>query len=386
MMAAVTAARQGASVTLYEKNEKLGKKLYITGKGRCNLTNASEGDEFLRNVVSNPKFLFSAIRSFSCYDTIEFFEKAGLPLKEERGRRIFPASDKSSDVIKTLEKELRAAGVVIKLNSNIDSLDRIAADAVIIACGGLSYPSTGSTGDGYKFAGGLGHTIRECSPSLTSLIVREAFVKDLEGLSLRNVAVSVKDERVKQVFSDFGEMLFTDEGVSGPVILSASAYLGDKINQAPGKYKLFIDLKPALSYDELERRLLRDFEKNINKEFKNSLKELLPAKLINTLVDLSGISPEKKVNMITKEERRSLLNLLKNFPLTLMKTQGFNRAVITRGGVSVKEINPSTMESRLCPGIYFAGEVIDVDALTGGYNIQIALSTGFVAGRAAAKE
>lgn len=386
MMAAIAAAKEGTEVTLLEKNEKLGKKLYITGKGRCNLTNACDPEEFLTNVVSNPKFLYSAIYDFTSRDTTEFFENAGLRLKEERGRRVFPASDKSSDVIKTLEKELKKAGVKVILNHKVRSLDEINADAIIIATGGLSYPSTGSTGDGYVFAESIGHKIKEPVPSLTAIDAEESYVKDLEGLSLKNVSVSIKDERGKTVFKEFGEMLFTDTGVSGPVILTASALLGRKINNAPGTYRMYIDLKPALDTETLGRRILRDFEDNANKEFKNSLNKLLPSKIIETVVRLSGIQEDKKVNSVTRQERQNLTDLIKNFPLTLKKTEGFNRAVITQGGVNVKEIDPSDMRSKLRSDVYFAGEVIDVDALTGGYNIQIALSTGYLAGCEAAKE
>ena len=384
MMAAISAAEAGAKVTLLEKNEKLGKKLYITGKGRCNLTNGCDTGEFFENVVSNPKFLYSAIYGFTAEDTAAFFENAGLKLKQERGKRIFPASDKASDVIKTLEKELKKAGVSVKLCHTVKSLDEINSDAVIIATGGLSYPSTGSAGDGYEFAAEAGHSITGTSPSLTALTVSEEYVKDLEGLSLKNISVKIKNEKGKTVFEDFGEMLFTKDGVSGPVILTASAKLGRKINSAPGAYRLFIDLKPALDFDTLDKRILKDFKENINREFKNSLNKLLPSKLTETVIDLSGISADKRVNSVAKEERQRLVSLLKNLPLTLTGTEGYDRAVVTQGGVNVKEINPSTMESKIKPGLYFAGEVMDVDALTGGFNIQIALSTGYLAGKSAA--
>ena len=384
MMAAIKAAEAGADVALLEKNEKLGKKLYITGKGRCNLTNACETEEFFGSVVTNKKFLYSALYNFSPKDTIEFFESAGLKLKEERGRRVFPASDKSSDVIKALERELKKNGVRVKLNCEVKSLDDIKADAVVIATGGLSYPRTGSTGDGYRFARETGHNVTETSPSLTALYVRENFVKDLEGLSLKNISVKIKDAEGKTRFEDFGEMLFTSEGISGPVILTASAFLGRKINESPGAYKIYIDLKPALDAETLNRRILRDFEENINREFKNALNRLLPSKITGTVIALSGIPADKRVNLITRKERQGLVSLLKAFPLTLTGTEGYERAVVTQGGVNVREINPSTMESRLCPGIFFAGEVLDADALTGGFNIQIAFSTGALAGRSAA--
>lgn len=384
MMAAIKAADAGADVTLLEKNEKLGKKLYITGKGRCNLTNACDTEEFFDSIVTNKKFLYSALYNFPPGAAIEFFESAGLKLKEERGKRVFPASDKSSDVIKAFERELKRRGVQVKLNFKVKSLDDIKADAVIIATGGLSYPQTGSTGDGYMFARAAGHNVTETSPSLTALYVSENFVKDLEGLSLKNISVKIKDEKGRVKFGEFGEMLFTSDGVSGPVILTASALLGRRINENPGKYKIYIDLKPALDAETLNRRILKDFEENINREFKNSLGRLLPSKMIGTVIALSKIPQDKRVNLITRDERRGLAALLKAFPLTLMGTEGYNRAVVTQGGVNVKEINPSTMESKLHPGIFFAGEILDVDALTGGFNIQIALSTGALAGESAA--
>ena len=386
MMAAISAARNGADVTVFEKNEKTGKKLYITGKGRCNLTNACADDEFFENVVSNRKFLYSAYYSFSSDDTISFFEDAGLKLKTERGKRVFPVSDKASDVIKTLEKEAKRAGVKIKLGCEVKSLYNIKADAIIIATGGLSYPSTGSTGDGYRFAREIGHEISQTCPSLCAISVKDSFIKDLEGLSLRNVSVKIKDEKGKVRFEDLGEMLFTGSAVSGPVILTASARLGREINAGLGRYTLHTDLKPALDEPTLDKRILRDFSENINREFKNSLGKLLPAKMIGTIVDLSGIKPDKRVNSVTKAERAALVRLLKDFTLTLEKTEGYDRAVVTKGGVCVNEIDPMTMRSKIDPHIFFAGEVIDVDALTGGFNIQIALSTGFLAGSSAAKE
>lgn len=386
MMAALSAAKEGADVTVLEKNEKTGKKLYITGKGRCNLTNDCTQEEFFENVVSNKKFLFSAYNSFCASDTISFFEDAGLALKKERGKRIFPASDKSSDVIRTLEDQARKAGVKIKLMSEVKSLDEIKTDAVIVATGGLSYPSTGSTGDGYRFAKEIGHDIVPACPSLCAISVRESFVKDLEGLSLRNVAVKIKDENKKTVFEDFGEMLFAENAVSGPVILTASGHLARKINESPGRYTLHIDLKSALDEASLDKRILRDFGENINREFKNSLGKLLPSKMIDTVVSLSRIDPAKRVNSVTKAERTGLVRLLKDLTLTLESTLGFDRAVVTKGGVNVKEIDPKTMRSKIDPRVYFAGEVIDVDALTGGFNIQIALSTGHLAGISAAKE
>ena len=384
MMAAIKAAEAGADVTLLEKNEKLGKKLYITGKGRCNLTNACDTEEFFDSVVTNKKFLYSALYNFSPKDTVDFFESAGLKLKVERGKRVFPASDKSSDVIKALERELKKRGVRIKLNCKVKSLDDIMADAIVIATGGLSYPQTGSTGDGYGFARAAGHKVTETSPSLAAFYVSENFVKDLEGLSLKNISVKIKDAKGKTCFEDFGEMLFTSDGISGPVILTASAFLGRKINESPGAYKIYIDLKPALDAEMMNRRILKDFEENINREFKNSLNRLLPSKMIGTVIALSGIPEDKRVNLITRNERQRLALLLKAFPLTLTGTEGYDRAVVTQGGINVKEVNPSTMESKIHPGIFFAGEILDVDALTGGFNIQIALSTGALAGESAA--
>ena len=387
MMAAIAASKNGADVTLIEKNEKLGKKLFITGKGRCNLTNACDIDEFFNNVKTNDKFLYSAIHSFSNEDVCAFFEEAGLKLKEERGMRVFPQSDKSSDVIKTLESELRRLKVKIKLNTEVKSLDELDCDAVIVATGGLSYKSTGSTGDGYIFAKELGHKIIEPIPSLVPLIVKEEFVKELEGLSFRNIKIKIaKEKDAKPIFEDFGEMLFTNNGVSGPVILSASASCGRKIKEEPLKYKLFIDLKPALDEKQLDQRILRDFEESKNKVFKNSLSKLLPSKMIPVVVKLSKINPEKRVNEISKKERENLLSLLKRLMFTIEKLDSFERAVITKGGIDVRKIDPKTMESRLKENVYFAGEVLDVDAYTGGFNLQIAFSTGWAAGMAASKE
>ncbi|MGI6071896.1 MAG: NAD(P)/FAD-dependent oxidoreductase [Lachnospiraceae bacterium] len=385
MMAAVSAARAGARVTLMEKNEKLGKKLYVTGKGRCNLTNVCDTEDFISHVVNNPKFLYSAVYSFTSADTCVFFEEAGLRLKTERGMRVFPLSGKSSDVIRTFQRLLNDNNVEIRLNTEVKNLKNIQSDAVIIATGGLSYPATGSTGDGYRFAKELGHDIVETVPSLVALNIREDYSARLEGLSLRNVAISVRDEKDKEVYSDFGEMLFTDRGVSGPVILSASAIICRKLSKTPGQYRLCIDLKPAMDERELNTRILKDFERVKNKHFKNALNRLLPLKLIPVILSLSGIDPDKPVNEVTKTERVGLVRLLKNFSMTIEDGEGFDRAVITSGGVDIRHVNPSTMESKLAPGIYFAGEVLDVDALTGGFNIQIALSTGFLAGKAAAK-
>ena len=384
MMAAITAAEAGADVTLMEKNEKLGKKLYITGKGRCNLTNTCELPVFFENVPRGGKFLYSAIHAFSNEDTCAFFENSGLLLKEERGGRIFPVSDQSSDVIKTLKKRLKQAGVKIRLKSEVKELADLDADAIVIATGGISYQSTGSTGAGYRFAESLGHKIRPPVPSLVPLICKDTFIAKLEGLSLKNITVSVSADG-KQVFTQFGEMLFTGNGVSGPVILTASSVIGRELNLEEKTFLLHIDLKPSLSAEQLDKRILRDFEAEKNKVFKNSLGKLLPSKLIPVIVNLSGIDPFKKVNEITKKEREMLTGLLKNLTFTLRKTAGFEQAVITSGGICLKEVNPKTMESKKCPGIFFAGEVLDADAYTGGFNLQIAFSTGRAAGAAAAR-
>lgn len=396
MLAAITAAEQGASVVLLEKNEKLGKKIYITGKGRCNLTNACETEELLKKIVTNRRFMYSALYGFSNEDTIRFFEESGLPVKIERGERVFPVSDKSSDVIQVLEKRLIKAGVTIRFHSEVNRVlteenkvtgvelksgERLLCDACIVATGGLSYASTGSTGDGYTFAKICGHTVTECYPSLVGLKITEPFAKELEGLSLKNVSLSAKQGK-KELYKDLGELLFTAEGVSGPLVLSASAVITDRLSQ--GEVVLSLDLKPGLSKEELNARILRDFEEAKNKQFKNALDKLLPQRLIRVIIALSGISEEKQVNAVTKEERAALVELLKGMPMHVKRTGGFNEAVITRGGVSVKEVNPSTMESKLTGGLYFAGEVLDVDALTGGYNLQIAWSTGYLAGSSAA--
>ncbi|MBE6017841.1 MAG: NAD(P)/FAD-dependent oxidoreductase [Lachnospiraceae bacterium] len=384
MMAAISAAANGADVTLLEKNEKLGKKLYITGKGRCNLTNACDIEDIFENIVTNRKFMYSAIYSFPNTETVSFFEKRGLKLKEERGKRIFPASDKSSDVIKTLEKALKEEGVKVRLNTKVTDLEKLDCDAVIIATGGLSYPTTGSTGDGYEFAKQLGHKITDTVPALVPLVVEEEYAGRMEGLSLKNVEVRILNEKGRELHSDFGEMLFTAHGVSGPVILSASSKAVSKLGDKPGSLKLVIDLKPALDEKQLDARILRDFSENLNRNFKNSLNRLLPSGMIPVIVELSGIDGNKKVNEITKQERENLVRQIKNLTFTLTGSEGFSHAVITQGGVSVKDINPSTMESKLRPGVYFAGEVLDVDAFTGGFNIQIALSTGWLAGQSAA--
>ena len=399
MLAAYYAAMYGASVTLIEKNEILGKKLNITGKGRCNLTNACDTQEFLANVPTNPRFLYKALNNLSTDDTMALFTDLGVPLKVERGRRVFPVSDKATDISKALRDALQSVGVKIikgkvlrvltedkKVNGIellLDGLKRGAHfDGVILATGGLSYPTTGSTGDGFRFAESLGHTVVTPRPSLVPLVVKESYCKDIMGLSLKNVTASFFTENGKLLVSEFGEMLFTHFGVSGPIILSASAHLGNTDKAIPLK----IDLKPALDEVALDKRLLNDFGKFKNKDFCNSLDELLPQKLIPTVISLSGIDPRKKVNEITKAERASLVSILKNFPLTVIGRRPIEEAIVTSGGIKVSEINPSTMESKLIKGLYFAGEMIDVDAYTGGYNLQIAFSTGALAGQSAASE
>jgi len=388
MIAAGTAAEAGAKVTLFEKNEKLGKKLYITGKGRCNITNDTDVDGLLANVVTNPRFLNSAFRTFDAQDLMAFPAFFCVPFKTERGGRVFPQSDRADDVNRAMETWLRNVGVEIRLNTAVSDITRSgtgfeirtgekkhAADAVIIATGGLSYPSTGSTGDGYAFAKKCGHKITETSPALVPLVTAESWVRDLEGLSLKNVRCTAYVGG-KSVYSDQGEMIFTAKGVSGPLILRASSYITENAT-------IRIDLKPALSPEQLDARLLRDFAETKNKNFANALDKLLPKRLIQTIVLLSAIPPDTKVNEITRTQRQNLGSLLKSLPLTITAAAGYNEAVITRGGVNVREINPSTLMSKLVPGLFFAGEVIDIDALTGGFNLQIAFSTGRLAGMSA---
>lgn len=393
MFAALTAAEDGHAVILLEKNEKLGKKLFITGKGRCNLTNAGDMDALFANVATNRKFLYSAFYAYDNFRVIDFFEKHGVLTKTERGNRVFPVSDHSSDVIAALRKALMQAGVQIRLYTKAAGLltgdgriqgvllengERLLGDAVVVATGGCSYQSTGSTGDGYLFAQKCGHTIVRLRPALVPFTAKEAYVTDMQGLTLKNVRVTVLRGK-KVLFEDFGEMLFTHFGVSGPLCLSASSAAGDLDFEREG-LEMRIDLKPALSAEQLDKRLVRDFLNNQNKQFKNAVHGLLPAKMLPAIIALSEIDPEKKVHAVTREERGRLGALLKAFPVTLTGLRGFEEAVITRGGVSVKEVNPSTMESRLVSGLYFSGEVLDLDALTGGFNLQIAWSTGYLAG------
>lgn len=397
-MAAIAAAEQGASVLLLEKNEKLGKKIYITGKGRCNLTNACELEDLFKKIVTNPRFMYSALYTFTNEDAIRFFEESGVPVKIERGDRAFPVSDKSSDVINGLARRLKQAGVTVRFHAEVNKVcteegkvigvvlqngEVLSCDACIVATGGLSYASTGSTGDGYTFAKLCGHTVTECYPSLVGLKITEPFAKELEGLSLKNVRLRAVQGK-KELYNDMGELLFTADGVSGPLVLSASAVVTDKLLK--GEVILQLDLKPALSKEELDTRILRDFEEAKNKQFRNALDKLLPQRLIRVIINMCGIPEDKQVNSITKQERSLLVDVLKGMEMHIKKTGGFNEAVITRGGVSVREVNPSTMQSKLTEGLYFAGEVLDVDALTGGYNLQIAWSTGYLAGISAAEE
>ena len=389
MMAAVAAADTGANVVLLEKNEKLGKKLFITGKGRCNVTNGADMDTLFANICTNPRFMYSALYGFDNYAVMDFLEKAGCALKTERGERVFPVSDHSSDVIAAFQRELKKRNVEIHLNTEVADLlikdgcvlgvrlsggNQMEADSVIVCTGGVSYPSTGSTGDGYRFAEETGHKVTEVYPALVPFQVKEAWCGQLMGLSLKNVTVQLICGK-KKVYEGFGEMLFTHFGVSGPLILSASSYY------LPGsEAELLIDLKPAIETEQLDKRILRDFEENKNRQFKNALGGLFPVKLIPVMVELSGIHPDKKVNEITREERKRFLELIKKLPLTVTGTRSFAEAIITKGGVTVKDVNPSTMESKKVKGLYFAGEVLDVDALTGGFNLQIAWSTGHLAG------
>ena len=391
MMAAYAAAMCGNEVSLYEKNEKLGKKVYITGKGRCNVTNACETQDFFNNIVTNPKFMYSPIYTFDNNMVQSFMEEWGCPLKTERGNRVFPQSDKSYDVINALIRAMRENKVDINLDSHVSDILTenghvtgvrvngcdIECDNVILATGGYCYPSTGSTGDGHTMASKLGHHITKCMPALVPFTAAEEWVKELQGLSLRNCGVTIYDGDHK-IYEDFGELLFTHFGVSGPTVLSASSYAVDIIRKRP--LSLVIDLKPALDEKQLDARILRDFEANINRKFMNSLDKLFPKSLIPVIIERSGIDAQCRVNEITRDKRQGLVKLIKNFDLTLTGLRGFNEAIITHGGVDVKEIDSSTMESKLIKGLYFAGEMIDVDAVTGGFNLQVAWSTGYLAG------
>lgn len=378
MFASIFAAKNGNEVHVFEKNEKLGKKLFITGKGRCNVTNAADIETLLANVRANPKFLYSAFYGCSNDMVMDFFEKEGCRLKVERGDRVFPLSDHSSDIIATLERAMKREGVQIHLHHEVKSLDKLKGfDSIIVATGGMSYQATGSTGDGYRFAKELDMKVTELTPGLVPLNIEGEIPKILQGLSLKNVTAAIYDGK-KELYKDFGEMLFTHFGVSGPLILTGSSFISKQIKKGP--LRLVIDLKPALSKEQLDARILREFEEGKNKQFKNVLGSLFPSKLIPVMIDLSGIEPEKKVNEISRAEREGFVNLIKCFELKITSLRGWNEAIITRGGVSVKEINPSTMESKNHPGIYFIGEVLDLDAKTGGFNLQIAWSTAYLAG------
>lgn len=378
MFASIFAAQNGNEVHVFEKNEKLGKKLFITGKGRCNVTNAADIESLLSNVRANPKFLYSAFYGCSNDMVMDFFEKEGCPLKVERGDRVFPVSDHSSDIIAALERAMKKAGVKIHLHHEVRSLEELADfDSIIVATGGMSYQPTGSTGDGYRFAKEMNMKVTELTPGLVPMNVEGEIPKQLQGLSLKNVTAAIYDGK-KELYKDFGEMLFTHFGVSGPLILTGSSYISKQIKKGP--LRLVIDLKPALTREQLDARLLREFEEGKNKQFKNVLGGLFPSKLIPVMIDLSGIAPEKKVTEISRAEREGFISLIKGFELKVTSLRGWNEAIITRGGVSVKEINPSTMECKEHPGVYFVGEVLDLDAKTGGFNLQIAWSTAYLAG------
>jgi len=395
MMAAIQAAKQGNAVTLLEQNEKLGKKLFITGKGRCNVTNDCDVTELFDSVVSNKKFLYSAFYSFSNQDVKDFFEEQGLRLKVERGRRVFPASDKSSDVIKALGNALKKLEVKIRLRTRVDQVltendivcgvrlsdgECLNADKVILATGGVSYKSTGSDGSGFVMAEKLGHQVTKLRPGLVGMCTKEAWVRDMQGLTLKNVAVSIgKKQGKKPLYEDFGELLFTHYGVSGPMILSASSRLGDELEKEDLYIK--IDLKPALSKEQLDSRILRDFEERKNADLSNAMVHLLPKSMIPVMLHVCGLDPAKKVNEVTRGEREQLVKGMKEFPLTINGLRDIQEAIITRGGVTVKEVDSSTMESKIVKNLYLAGEMLDLDALTGGYNLQIAWSTGYLAGQ-----
>ncbi len=392
MMAAYAAAECGHKVVLLEQNEKLGKKLYITGKGRCNVTNACGQDKLFENIVSNPKFLYSAFYDFDNKRMMELLERAGCPLKIERGERVFPVSDHSSDVIAAFERLLGQKDVAVYLKTAVrevtvedgvakgvilNSGERLPCDAVVLATGGLSYPTTGATGDGYRMAKMLGHTVKECVPALVPMEIQEPWCSALQGLSLKNVMLTMYCG-TKKIWQGFGEMLFTHFGVSGPLVLSASSYYAKCKDKR--QVTVTVDLKPALTAEQLDKRILRDFEQNLNKQFKNVIGGLYPAKLIPVMIELSGIDGDKKIHEITRQERGRLAGITKGLTMQVTGLRNYNEAIITQGGVTVKEVNPSTMESKLVKGLYFAGELLDLDAVTGGFNLQIAWSTGHLAG------
>ena len=398
MAAGVFLGEQGHKVHIFEKNEKLGKKLFITGKGRCNLTNSCDEETFFQSVVTNPKFLYSAFYGFTNQDVIRFFESLGLRIKEERGGRIFPVSDHSSDVIGVLEKKLKQLDVKIHLKSQVREIlteegpegekrvkgivlengAEIQADRVIVATGGYSYQATGSTGDGYRFARETGHGVTDIRPALVPVETREEYITRMQGLSLKNVELTVKNGK-KVLYKNFGELLFTHFGMSGPLVLTASSYIGKQLEKGP--LQGILDLKPALTVEQLDRRLLREFEEGMNRQFKNVITGWFPAKLYPVMLELGGILPEKKVNEITREERMAFLDKVKNFPFTITGLRDFREAIITQGGDKVKEIDPGTMESKKVKNLYFIGEVLDLDAVTGGFNLQIAWSTAKAAAR-----
>ena len=393
MMAAYAAALSGHSVVLLEQNEKLGKKLFITGKGRCNVTNACEREKLFENVVSNPKFLYSAFSEFDNGDLMELLRRAGCPLKVERGERVFPVSDHASDVTAALTRLLKEGGVEVRLRVKVKEISAadgrvtgvlpadgqyIRADAVVLATGGLSYPTTGSGGDGHRMAEGLGHTLKTCTPALTPMETAEQWCTSLQGLSLKNVTLTMRCGG-KQIWNGFGEMLFTHFGISGPLVLSASSYYGKCKDKTA--VTATVDLKPALTMEQLDRRILRDFEENRNKQFKNVIGSLYPSRLIPVMILLSGIDGEKKIHEVTRQERSRLAEVTKNLTMRVTGLRDFAEAIITQGGVRVKEVNPSTMESKIVQGLYPVGELLDLDAVTGGFNLQIAWSTGYLAGR-----
>lgn len=392
LMCAVCASEKGNEVILIEKNEKIGKKLLITGKGRCNITNSGEIEDIINNTPGNGNFLYSALYTFSNSDIIEFFNNNGLETKVERGGRIFPVSDKAFDVIRVFENLIRKHKIKLLLNTTVKDIlinnnevygvllnnkKKVECDKIVVATGGVSYPLTGSTGDGHRFATKVGHTITDLKPSLVPIETKEEWVKDLQGLSLRNVEIKVTSSK-KKLYTDFGEMIFTHYGVSGPLILSSSRHIIGFENK---DVKFTIDLKPSLDYEKLEKRLLRDFDKNLNRQLKNSLDEILPQKMIPVFVKLSGIDENKIVNQITKEERKRLIELFKNFEFSFKKFRPIKEAIITAGGVNIDEVNPSTMESKIVKNLYIVGELLDLDAYTGGYNLTIAFSTGYLAGQ-----
>ncbi len=393
MMAAISAAEAGHNVILIERNEKLGKKIYITGKGRCNFTNASPLEDYFKCIPRNPKFLYSALYDFSNDDVMDFFQNNGCNIKIERGNRAFPESDHASDITKALSKRLNTLDVEVHLNERVLELDirdnvviglktekgYFACDSIVIATGGLSYPSTGSTGDGINMAKESGHEIKDLFPSLVPFETKEGFVKDLMGLALKNVEITIENNKGKKLYSDFGEMLFTHFGVSGPLILSASSVVNKHIEKE--NLMLYINLKPALTLDQVENRVLKELTDNINKSFINAMSSLFPGKLTPVIIKQSGIDPDLKCNEVTREMRDSFVKLIRRFPLTLTGVRDYKEAIVTRGGVSVKDVNPHTMESKIVKGLYFAGEVLDLDAFTGGYNLQIAWSTGHLAGK-----